>query len=91
MEWPPSYSEAPDTPVILDLLELCARAVGLPVEGDFHPFFGHPSASTGQLISVGMRNLDRVPPPDVGAIRVADRSTYSTPTEDFECPNSSPA
>ena len=41
IEWPLSYSEAPDTSVILDLLEFCARAVGLPVEGDFHPYFGH--------------------------------------------------
>ena len=41
IEWPLSYSGAPDTPVILDLLEFCSAAVGLPVEGDFHPFFGH--------------------------------------------------
>ncbi|MDE0383539.1 MAG: hypothetical protein OXI22_06615 [Defluviicoccus sp.] len=41
MEWPHSHSEAPDTPVILDLLEFCARTVGLPVERDFHPHFGH--------------------------------------------------
>ena len=45
MEWPLPYSEAPDTPVILDLLEFCARAVGLPVEGDFHSFFGHHHVS----------------------------------------------
>ena len=41
IEWPLSYGELPDTPLILDLLEFCAGAVGLPVEGDFHPFFGH--------------------------------------------------
>ena len=41
IEWPLSYAELPDTPVILDLLEFCAGAVGTPVKGDFHSHFGH--------------------------------------------------
>ena len=45
IEWPLSYGELPDAPLILDLLEFCAGAVGLPVEGDFHPFFGHHHVS----------------------------------------------
>ena len=45
IEWPISYAELPDTPVILDLLEFCSGAVGMPVKGDFHPFFGHHHVS----------------------------------------------
>ena len=41
IKWPLSYAELPDTPVILDILEFCAGAVGKPVEGDFHAYFGH--------------------------------------------------
>lgn len=41
MEWPLSPTEAPKTPVILDLLEFCARAVGEPVHGAYHSFFRH--------------------------------------------------
>ena len=41
IKWPLSYAELPETPVILDLLEFCAGAVGKPVEGDFHSYFGH--------------------------------------------------
>ena len=41
IDWPLSYGELPDTDAILDLLEFCARAVGTPVEGDFHSHFGH--------------------------------------------------
>ena len=41
IKWPLSYAEPPDTPAILDLLEFCAGAVGMPVVGDFHSFFGH--------------------------------------------------
>ena len=44
-EWPLSYSDLPDTPVIFDILEFCAGAVGLPVEGDFHSYFGHSHLS----------------------------------------------
>lgn len=41
LEWPLSPSEAPATPVILDLLEFCASAVGEPVQESFHSFFQH--------------------------------------------------
>ena len=38
----------PETAVILDLLEFCARAVGEPIEGDYHSFFGHSHLSWGR-------------------------------------------
>jgi len=41
IEWPLSVTEAPETPVILDLLEFCARAVGEPVQEGFHSYFSH--------------------------------------------------
>ncbi len=41
IEWPISYSELPDAPIILDLLEFCASAVGEPIEDSFHSFFRH--------------------------------------------------
>lgn len=41
IEWPFSATEVPDTPVILDLLEFCARSVGEPVQGAYHSFFRH--------------------------------------------------
>jgi len=41
IEWPFSVNEVPDTPVILDLLEFCASAVGEPIQGGYHPYFGH--------------------------------------------------
>lgn len=41
VEWPLSPSEVPATPVILDLLEFCAGAVGQPVQESFHSFFRH--------------------------------------------------
>lgn len=41
VEWPLSASEVPATPVILDLLEFCAGAVGEPIQGSFHSFFRH--------------------------------------------------
>lgn len=34
-------TEAPETPVILDLLEFCARTVGRSIQGGYHSFFGH--------------------------------------------------
>jgi hypothetical protein len=40
-EWPLPPNETPATPVILDLLEFCAGAVGQPIEGTFHSFFRH--------------------------------------------------
>jgi len=41
IEWPLSPTETPETPVILDLLEFCAKAVGEPIQGAYHSFFGH--------------------------------------------------
>jgi hypothetical protein len=41
VEWPLSPSEVPATPVILDLLEFCAGAVGQPVQESFHSFLRH--------------------------------------------------
>jgi len=39
--WPLSADVIPDTPVVLDLLEFCAAAVGLPIAGSYHGFFQH--------------------------------------------------
>ncbi|QPM90615.1 hypothetical protein PSAL_018540 [Pseudooceanicola algae] len=41
IEWPLSAGEVPDTPVILDLLEFCAKAVGEPIQGAYHSFHRH--------------------------------------------------
>jgi hypothetical protein len=41
IEWPASAEEVPETPVILDLLEFCAAAIGEPIEGFYHSFFRH--------------------------------------------------
>ena len=41
VEWPLSDEDLPETPVILDLLEFCARAVGEPIQGNYHEFMGH--------------------------------------------------
>lgn len=41
VKWPLSASEVPATPVILDLLEFCAAAIGEPIQGSFHSYFGH--------------------------------------------------
>jgi hypothetical protein len=41
IEWPLSATEVPETPVILDLLEFCGRAVGEPIQGGYHSYFGH--------------------------------------------------
>jgi hypothetical protein len=41
VEWPLSATEVPDTPVILDLLEFCASAVGEPMQGTYHSYFSH--------------------------------------------------
>lgn len=41
IEWPLSPNEVPDTPVILDLLEFCASAVGEPIQDDFHSYYRH--------------------------------------------------
>lgn len=41
VEWPLSPHTPPDTPVILDLLDFCAAAVGHPIQGDFHGYMRH--------------------------------------------------
>lgn len=41
IEWPLSNSEVPDTPIILDLLEFCAKAVGKPLLGHYHSYYSH--------------------------------------------------
>jgi len=41
IKWPFSSNDVPDTPVILDLLDFCARAVGEPKQDGYHPFFSH--------------------------------------------------
>lgn len=41
IEWPLSVTEVPETPVILDFLEFCAKAVGEPIQEGYHAFFGH--------------------------------------------------
>ena len=41
IEWPLSPNVVPDTPVILDLLEFCARAVGEPIQGAYHSYYRH--------------------------------------------------
>ena len=33
--------EMPDTIVVLDLLEFCARSVGKPIQGGYHSYFNH--------------------------------------------------
>lgn len=41
---PPWYdrsSDVPDTLNILDLMEFCWRAIGKPIQGGYHQFFGH--------------------------------------------------
>ncbi len=61
VEWPVSHSELPETPAILDLLEFCATAVGQPIEGSYHSFFGHHHLSwdreAGLTRLVGDANL----------------------------------
>ncbi|MDB5580848.1 MAG: hypothetical protein JWR80_6024 [Bradyrhizobium sp.] len=41
MGWPPRINQLPDTPVILDLLEFCALAVGQPRQGSWHDYYDH--------------------------------------------------
>jgi hypothetical protein len=53
IEWPLAPTEAPDTPVILDLLEFCARAVGEPIQGTYHSFFGHHHLSWDREAGLG--------------------------------------
>ncbi len=53
IEWPLSSTEAPDTPVILDLLEFCARAIGEPIQGAYHSFFRHHHLSWDREAGLG--------------------------------------
>lgn len=39
--WPMAWHETPQTPVILDVLEFCAKAVGRPVRGRHHDYPRH--------------------------------------------------
>ena len=39
--WRLRRNELPETPVVLDLLEFCAKAVGEPILGDYHSYYGH--------------------------------------------------
>jgi hypothetical protein len=41
IEWPLSPNVVPDTPVILDLLEFCASAVGEPIQDAYHSYYRH--------------------------------------------------
>lgn len=41
IEWPLQRNELPETPVVLDLLEFCAKAVGEPILGSYHSYYGH--------------------------------------------------
>jgi hypothetical protein len=41
IEWPLGREDPPETPVILDLLEFCATAVGEPILGSYHSFQHH--------------------------------------------------
>jgi len=41
IEWPLSADVLPDTPVILDVLQYCAKAVGHPEPYFYHSFFRH--------------------------------------------------
>lgn len=41
LEWPLSPDVVPDTPVIMDMLEFCAGAVGLPIPIHYHSYMRH--------------------------------------------------
>ncbi len=41
IDWPLYGSRVPPTLVVLDLIEFCHRAVGMPMERDYHSFFSH--------------------------------------------------
>ncbi len=41
VNWPLSDREVPETPVVLDLLEFCAKAVGEPILGGYHSYQHH--------------------------------------------------
>jgi hypothetical protein len=41
VEWPLSPDLVPSTPVVMDLLEFCAGAVGERIDGHYHSYFQH--------------------------------------------------
>lgn len=41
IEWPLRADTIPEAPVVLDLLEFCAAAVGAPEQGSWHDYFRH--------------------------------------------------
>jgi len=41
IDWPLRRDELPETPVVLDLLEFCAKAVGEPILGNHHSYYHH--------------------------------------------------
>lgn len=41
IDWPLNDDAVPETPVVLDLLEFCAKAVGAPVLGSYHSYQHH--------------------------------------------------
>ena len=41
VDWPLNPSEVPETPIVLDMLEFCARAVGEPIIGSYHSYHHH--------------------------------------------------
>ncbi len=41
IHWPLRRGELLETPVVLDLLEFCAKAVGEPILGSYHSYHGH--------------------------------------------------
>jgi hypothetical protein len=58
-EWPLSEERVPAAPVILDILEFCAAAVGDPVQGVDHPYFRHHHLSWNREAGL-KRFLDEV-------------------------------
>ena len=62
IDWPLSAENLPETPVILDLLEFCAQAVGEPIERDYHSFFGHSHLSWDRKAGLAMfvANVNRL-------------------------------
>jgi hypothetical protein len=44
--WPLATHQVPETPVVLDILEFCAKAVGQPVRGRFHDYMKHTHIAT---------------------------------------------
>jgi len=41
IEWPLRLDTIPETYVVLDMLEFCAKAVGAPIQGTYHNYFEH--------------------------------------------------